>query len=237
MTMNNLRDGLVWYASEKLKNPEELAKQLANMPDAAVRRALVKIAADTPGFLDILKREAEEKDEFSCSEQPDPLRMPNPWATSGRVITSSAGSLPKEIVWWPIYDVQTVQYGDVSFFQNPGKEYNESNHYIPGCLESDNQFALYEVELRFKNILSDNKNRAVFRLSIGDKMYMIVPLDNMYMKTTVPNTYAIGTVVPIYFPPRTPFNVRVSFLGPLDPSVPSNAVRCILNGYRMRDVM
>ncbi len=235
MTMNNLRDGLVWYASEKLKNPEELAKQLAAMPDAAVRRALVKIAAHEPNLLDLLKAELYELDEFSCSEQPDPLRMPNPWADNCKAKLGSDIGLRKEVVWWPTYDVQQVRYGDVNFFQTPGgRDLNECNNYMPGYFPSDNQFALYEVELRFKNPL--NVAKAVFHLNVADKMYMIVPLDNMYTKATAPNTYSIGTVMPIHIAARTPFQARIWF-GVVDPIAPQNVVRCILNGYRLRDTM
>lgn len=228
--VNNLREGLIWYAAAEGSSttPEAVTKALEAMTEAAFHRALVRLAALSPNLLEVLKESSAEKDEFTSCEQPDPIRFPNPW---------SSPPVHSEVAWWPLYDTKPLYPGEICFFQvHPmGKQGDfYTNTYGMNALPGRNQFALYEVEVRFKN-KPDFYEGFTLRVVIENKTWIIAPSDNMWVKASAPHTWSIGIVKPIIVGPHSPFDVRIN-IPFVNHASPPNSVRVILNGYRLRDI-
>ncbi len=222
--MNNLREGLIWLAPDNV-DKVALEAELRGMTDAALHRAIVTLAAKDPSLFAALKSASAEKDVFSCCEMPDPIRFPNPFI-------GMTSNIAEEVVWWPLYDVQPVTPGRVDFFRTPSHSEKENNTYGLPSMPWGNTFALYEVEVRFKN--PPNFVDGFFlRVIVGDKLWLLAPSANMWPKATVANAWSISVLEPILFYPQQSFSVCLEFVY-IDQSQPTNAVRVILNGYKKR---
>jgi hypothetical protein len=225
--MNNLREGLIWLAPDNV-DKVALDAELRGMTDAALHRAIVTLAAKDPNLFAALKSASAETDVFSCCEMPDPIRFPKPTFPPDR----HAYAENSEIVWWPLYDVQPVTPGRVDFFRNSSPSEKENNTYGAPFMHLGNTFALYEVEIRFKN--PPNFHDGFFlRVIVGDKLYLLAPSANMWPKATVANAWSISVLEPIFFLPQMNFSISLDFVY-IDHSQPTNAVRVILNGYKRR---
>lgn len=182
-------------------------------------------------------------------EMPDTVRYPPPF--SGRLI--NVDDIKLEQVWQPLWDTflfPPTPVETIFFFQNPaGRSYFDTNMQTAGCLPWPKRYYPCELSIRLGTPgalgfvkehrdrlcraaegLADNSAVASFR--IGEKTEFQCPLWGMY------NPNMLEWKAPLlskpYIPPVQNFMVTLSIPKWMLP--PGTAVRCMLNGYLLREI-
>ncbi len=105
---------------------------------------------------------------------------------------------------------------------------------VYGCLTWPRRYHVWEIELVFASEKINRGGKLTFR--VGEKNYLVMPLDSMFMRPTRAYSLLAPLLVPIFIPPNQNFTGIVEWPNLDWGHEPIGPMRFQLNGYVHREL-